>query len=352
MRISALRWLAAARSLPLHLPDRVHPIFSASCLLAALAAGSCGGHLDSPAGGGGDQASSTAGGGDRAPSTGGGGVGASPNPLCANGVLDPGEDCEDGNRKAGDGCDENCRYEPDRWKSCGNGRIDALFEQCDDGNTRPGDGCDSHCCTEVFWDCRVYPPCGCGNGILERREECDDGNSKDGDGCSMSCRIEPSTCGNGFIDGDEACDDGNREGGDGCSSACQLDTCVVPPGICGNAELEVGESCDDGNTLSSDGCDRYCRIEPGFVCPVPGKPCEAGSPPAERCGNGTIDPGELCDEGTNEGGYGNCSPNCAFGPRCGDGVIQAEYGEECDGPSSTCDASCRLRIPGGVDSGT
>ena len=34
-------------------------------------------------------------------------------------------------------------------------------------------------------------------------------------------------------------------------------------------------SLDDGNTGSGDGCDGSCQTEPGFVCPMPGKPCVA-----------------------------------------------------------------------------
>jgi cysteine-rich repeat protein len=62
---------------------------------------------------------------------------------------------------------------------CGNGILDC-GEQCDDGNTVPGDGCDGNCMSEV----------SCGNGILEPFEECDDGNNVDGDGCSALCEIE------------------------------------------------------------------------------------------------------------------------------------------------------------------
>jgi len=32
--------------------------------------------------------------------------------FCGDGILDPGEECDDGNNVNGDGCDENCRIEP------------------------------------------------------------------------------------------------------------------------------------------------------------------------------------------------------------------------------------------------
>jgi cysteine-rich repeat protein len=63
---------------------------------------------------------------------------------------------------------------------CGSGVLDP-GEQCDDGNTIDGDGCDSNCTLT-----------GCGNGIVTAGEQCDDGNLIDGDGCSSTCQIQPT----------------------------------------------------------------------------------------------------------------------------------------------------------------
>ncbi|MCU0683954.1 MAG: fibro-slime domain-containing protein, partial [Polyangiaceae bacterium] len=50
-----------------------------------------------------------------------------------------------------------------------------------------------------------------------------------------------------------------------------------------------------------------------------------------NCGDGFVTPDEACDDGTNAGGYNECAPGCqAFGPRCGDEVVQASEGEQCD----------------------
>ncbi|MBS2013967.1 MAG: DUF4215 domain-containing protein [Deltaproteobacteria bacterium] len=62
------------------------------------------------------------------------------------------------------------------------------------------------------------------------------------------------------------------------------------------------------------------------------------------CGDGIKTKNEACDDGKNVGGYGKCAPGCVLGPRCGDGVLQADQGEQCDdgnlvendGCSSTC----------------
>jgi len=63
-------------------------------------------------------------------------------------------------------------------RDCGNGVVEA-GEQCDDGNLVAGDGCSASCRLEV-----------CGNGIRDAGEQCDDGNTVSGDGCSAGCRLE------------------------------------------------------------------------------------------------------------------------------------------------------------------
>jgi cysteine-rich repeat protein len=59
--------------------------------------------------------------------------------ICGNGVVDPGEECDDGNLIPGDGCSPVCKLEV-----CGNSILDP-GEECDDGNTNNGDGCDEFC---------------------------------------------------------------------------------------------------------------------------------------------------------------------------------------------------------------
>ncbi len=58
---------------------------------------------------------------------------------CGDGTLDPGEECDDGNNAAGDGCRGNCTLE-----ICGDGILDPQ-EQCDDGNDDDSDGCTNDC---------------------------------------------------------------------------------------------------------------------------------------------------------------------------------------------------------------
>ncbi len=170
--------------------------------------------------------------------------------LCGDWLLRPndGEQCDDGNRQDGDGCDGNCTL-----TACGNGAITA-GEQCDDQNRIDGDGCDSNC-THT----------SCGNGVRTERESCDDGNGVDGDGCDHSC--VPTSCGNGVVTQGEECDDGNDSDGDGCDRGCQVSRC-------GNAVTTGLEQCDDGNDVDGDGCEHDCsrtrlkRPWPGVILSV------------------------------------------------------------------------------------
>jgi cysteine-rich repeat protein len=76
------------------------------------------------------------------------------------------------------------------------------------------------------------------------------------------------------------------------------------------------------------------------------------------CGDGLINSGEVCDDGLggNTGLYGStsaqrtCSPGCsAFGPYCGDAVLQVRFDEQCDDgnntPGDLCSGICRSETP-------
>lgn len=244
-------------------------------------------------------------------------------PVCGDGDLNPGEQCDDGNPRDGDGCSAVCRSE-EGWNCsvpgvacttiCGDG-IRVGGEACDDGNALDGDGCSA--------TCRIEPKCG--NGTIEEGETCDDGNEVGGDGCSAICTIEvENLCGNGTLDDGEQCDDGNTANGDGCSAICTNEGTV---GVCGNGTRESGEQCDDGNLTNGDGCSDLCTLE------------SAGA-----CGDGTVDADEQCDDGNTVDGDG-CSAACTIEgipAGCGDGNVLGT--EQCDDGNNTngdgCSAMC------------
>jgi fibro-slime domain-containing protein len=63
------------------------------------------------------------------------------------------------------------------------------------------------------------------------------------------------------------------------------------------------------------------------------------------CGDAILSFGEECDDGINDGGYGECDVGCKLGPFCGDGVVQEP--EHCDyGPAgNTGCPGCRMLEP-------
>lgn len=86
-------------------------------------------------------------GGEPPPDDDGGGGGRRPprpDSVCGNGILESGEQCDDGNTISGDGCSATCDIEHPAAQECGNGILEE-GEECDDGNTINGDGCDSAC---------------------------------------------------------------------------------------------------------------------------------------------------------------------------------------------------------------
>jgi cysteine-rich repeat protein len=122
---------------------------------------------------------------------------------------------------------------------CGNGVVE-LGEDCDDGNATPDDGCEP--------TCRVTgaEPTGfCGDAVREGTEECDEGNAgnKDEGNCTRQCRL--ATCGDGLLDTTEPaveqCDDANTVADDGCTE-CEIDGKVcLPDGIVANLAFDYTE---------------------------------------------------------------------------------------------------------------
>lgn len=139
----------------------------------------------------------------------------------------------------------------DIFSICANGVVES-GEQCDDGNLINGDGCNDVC---------MFENSNCSNGIINAGEQCDDGNSINGDGCNMYCLLENGTCGNAVVNAGEQCDDGNNINGDGCNLAC-----MIEGAISGNGVVESGEQCDDANTINGDGCNSIGSVEAGYSC--------------------------------------------------------------------------------------
>jgi cysteine-rich repeat protein len=80
------------------------------------------------------------------------------------------------------------------------------------------------------------------------------------------------------------------------------------------------------------------------------------------CGNEVVDPGEQCDVLGETGQYSTsiagrqCNTQCNFGPYCGDGILQTQFGEECDDGNNEngdfCSAVCRIEPAGSGGGGS
>lgn len=273
-------------------------------------------------------------------------------PVCGDGDVDSGEECDDGNSVQTDGCLDDCTL-----ARCGDGFVRSGVEECDDGNSVQTDACLNNCKVAV-----------CGDGV-ERTgvEECDDGNKNETDACRSNCK--DAVCGDGITciaascksgpgGSSEDCDDGNVVNGDGCSGICEIEFCG--DGVINNKT----EECDDG--AGNGNAPNKCRLgtcklpacgdgiiddaEPfGESCDPPdGSACSAECR-ALLCGNGELDPGEECDDGAANSNTAPdaCRTSCKFA-RCGDKVV--DTGEQCDDgnqvDADACTASCKNNVCG------
>ena len=272
-------------------------------------------------------------------------------PVCnLDGIIDEGEECDDGNPDPADACTNLCRQ-----ARCGDGvvRIDldpgvADYEACEPT-------LDSDCSLRCSFD-------RCGDGVKDTDEECDDANDNDQDACRSTC--ENASCGDGITrldkqpgePGYESCDDQNDNQEDGCTTACDRHRCgdaIVradrTPGsqtpcaeatdcegqeVCrdGRCLDPLFEACDDGNSEPTDDCSSDCLVarcgdgvlradvERGSetVCRPGGDDCADG----ERCvvGRCTNDLYEFCDDGESSNNDA-CVEGCVFN-RCGDGFVR------------------------------
>ncbi|MEX1364970.1 MAG: DUF4215 domain-containing protein [Nannocystaceae bacterium] len=232
---------------------------------------------------------------------------------CGDGVLDEGEECDDGEGNADTAaCKSDCTAQ-----FCGDGFVHEGVEACDDGNTNDDDGCLSTCVSST-----------CGDGVVQDGlEQCDDGNDDDTDSCPSNCL--DATCGDGFMQaGVEECDDANTNDNDACPGTCL-------PAVCGDGFVYAGggEDCDDEGESAT--CDADCTLA--------------------LCGDGTtnIAAGEQCDDANLSDG--DACPSTCLDAVCGDGFVNAGV-EECDGANVgtadctdvgftgnlSCDGGCAL----------
>lgn len=130
----------------------------------------------------------------------------------------------------------------------------------------------------------------------------------------------------------EACDNGVGNS-DTMPNACRT-SCVEPS--CGDGVSDALEQCDGAN-LGGQTCATAGAYDQGDLACTSG--CELDLSGCSACGNGVVDGSEECDEGganCADDPSCTCAPNCTL-PGCGNGVVEAYLGEECDLGLENCD---------------
>ena len=114
----------------------------------------------------------------------------------------------------------------------------------------------------------------------------------------------------------------------GAGSISQNPNYVMAPG---NLQLQMGSACIDAGTMNgAPGTDLDGAVRPQDGDGINGAAWDMGAyeaAAAASCGDGIQQVGEGCDEGTLNGAYGHCKPDCSSqGPHCGDGLVNGtEY---------------------------
>ncbi len=224
------------------------------------------------------------------------------NPVCGNGVVEEGEQCDGANHDGQtcltlgmDGgnlaCTSTCTFDRSGCEGCGNGTLE-IGEECDasdfgtqtcaNSGFQSGDlTCNTDCTIDVS-SCVG----GCGNGVVEGDEECD---PPDGDACGEDC----------FFAGSNQCDEPD-----------EYDTDC--------AEATTGQWCWDGGDggILFCGCDpEYgdsdCQIEGYERCNPDTLRCE---PPPDCGGDSNEDNDTEATATSLSSGVDNAGATCAYDP--------------------------------------
>jgi cysteine-rich repeat protein len=303
-------------------------------------------------------------------------------PVCGDGITDGAEACDDTNTNGGDGCAADCSAIEPGYVCPTNGAACILVppgNTCDDAMAL-GEGVELIDTSLGFTNAYTgYNTAACG-GFTRSRTGADQvfavtvpaGTeliaTLDTDGNYNGTLVIASDCANiltscqaigGFTTNPQVARFDNLASAtdttvfviaDGEGAADQgealLEIVFYTP-ICGSGSIDTGEVCDDGNTSDGDGCSADCStIELGYTCPTAGSPCAP-----IVCGDGVREGAEVCDDGNAIDADG-CSADCStiepgfFCPTSG--PCQALLTDVESEPNGDCASPTSVAVPGSV----
>ncbi len=234
---------------------------------------------------------------------------------------------------------------PDEFPLCGNGVRDP-GEVCDIAATNPSaqcsaqDECTSNgTCQNAEWvESEEGNPC---TGYCVRNIISSPAND---DGCCPA-----SADGTNDNDCAASCGDGTLGAGERCDTAITIGQSGACPVV---ADCDDGDPCtlDSISTTDGDACTALCTNTPmttsssGDGCCLGGSASEDSDCPS-LCGNGFVEPGELCEA------------NAVSGPSCPDTCPNPDPSDSCrvgfaTGDASSCDVECAVLVIDVADDGS
>ena len=321
--------------------------------------------------------------------------------ICANGVHEPGEPCDDGNLLDGDCCSSSCRLDTAGTPCTSDGNV-CTTDQCNASGTCTHPNNTAPCDDGIFCNgtdtcgggtCHVHSgdPCTgeCTSTCNEATESCfdpagtacaSDGNPCTDDRCdgTGTCTHPENTapCDDGFFcNGPETCSGGACTvhagdpcaGGADCADSCDeaADDCLSPAGtpcasdgnVCTDDRCNGSGTCTHPNNTApcndgffcngADTCSGgTCKIHAGDPCGGAPQCANTCNEAADNCftpsGSACNDDGNACTSDTCNGSGACAHPPRAAGTVCRPVASPCDIAETCSGTGAPCPADSPL----------